>query len=155
MGLQDLPTKSHPELKAFVAGWGFDSYGIKKCDTNEFGPSPHSVCSFSFRIGDDTYSGCTKTPSPSGRHPVCQEFFKWAASKKLDLWNGKLSKSYFISYWSRGIRNPKEGKEEEITCYNPSVGNGWCGTCYNFKSRALKPGQDGYCFDGNKNESKY
>ena len=34
-----------PFLEAYVAGWGADN---SQCDSNDFGPSPHTMCKFPF-----------------------------------------------------------------------------------------------------------
>ena len=34
-----------PLLQAYVAGWGADN---SQCDSNDFGPSPHTMCKFPF-----------------------------------------------------------------------------------------------------------
>ena len=142
--LKDIPTQTDPELKAYIAGWGRMSpdaeNGRAFCDTKEFGPSPHTVCSFPFSYKGEIIHGCAKIPSPSSHHVICRQFFEWAASKQLDLWNDKLNKSYVIKYW-----NKKAKKKSQIRCYSPATNNGWCGTCYDFKGSTTTANQEGYC----------
>ena len=46
-----------PFLEAYVAGWGADN---SQCDSNDFGPSPHTMCKFPF-----VYKGKTNRLSMS------------------------------------------------------------------------------------------
>ena len=55
-----------------------------------------------------------------------------------------MDKSYHIKYLRKG-KNRGRPKIGGVTCYNPSAGNGWCGTCYDLKGDAVKENQEGYC----------
>ena len=144
-GINDQLTKSEPEMKAYVAGWGNDAYSKRTCSTNEFGPAPHTMCSFPFRFANSVFpSKCTTISSPSTYNSVCRQFSNWAWSKRIDLWGSKLDKSYFIKYWNR--TKGRRGGIERITCYSPSTCRyGWCGTCYDYGGGLLKSDEEGYC----------
>ena len=154
--VKDLPTESDPELKVYVAGWGKTAPGTGHpdgdayCDTNEFGPAPHSICSFPFNFDGDTYDRCTKIPTPSYHHPVCKRFFKWANSEGLNLWGGQLGKSYLIKFW-----NATSQKRNEVSCYNEFPSNGWCGTCYDWRGKTTKRNEEGYCDDSQRRKYIY
>ena len=139
-GLTDVPEDDDTYLKAYVAGWGMNK--DIKCTTNEFGPSPHHVCS-SFTHKTKLVSSCIKTEPPSSYHRVCKSFFKWAEDNDKDLWEEKFRTSYLIKYLKKGTNDTKK-----VTCYSPNAGKyGWCGTCYDFKGVTLRPNQEGYCAD--------
>ena len=58
-----------------VAGWGAAQFS---CDTDDFGPSPHSMCNFPFLHKGEMHRKCSHTPTPGADNPVCAQFYAWA-----------------------------------------------------------------------------
>ena len=90
-------------------------------------------------------SSCTKTPPPSNQNNICQQFNDWAEYNDIDLWKGKFDKSYQITHWKEPRHRLQRGRYANVTCYNPAVGNGWCGTCYDFGRNSVSQTQAGFC----------
>ena len=133
-------------------GWGHTTtpgkYGKSLCYTNEFGPAPHTLCSFPFSYKGHVFSDCIKTDVPSSRNPVCRNFFKWANKVKLKSEEKNLDSSYSIEYPSF-----KTGRRRvhHVRCYNPGViDHGWCGTCYDFLGDSIQKNDEGYCSTNRK-----
>ena len=141
----DIPENENTNFEAFVSGWGATSYPDVKCTTNNYGPSPNTACS-SFIYNDKIYDKCTKKPSPSSQHSVCNSFYKWANDNGVELWKDTYDRSYRIVYWQDSTRKFSRGRYKNVTCYNPSHGSfGWCGTCYEFGFDEVKLGDHGFC----------
>ena len=93
---------SGEDMMAFVAGWGA---AYSTCDTNDYGPTPHTQCKFPFVFKGKEYkrystcclsfcfqafqvetlkpiSSCSTSRPPSAHNKVCRQFFRW--SKKVD-----------------------------------------------------------------------
>ena len=68
--------------QAYVGGWGTSK---NKCDTNDFGPNPHSVCKFPFQYRGQVFNKCSRMPTPAAMNPVCNELFKWAQKQPTDV----------------------------------------------------------------------
>ena len=118
-----------------MAGWGA---AFSQCDSNMFGPSPHTMCKFPFVYKGKVHKECIKGPPPSADNKVCQQFFKWLkkADKSYDY--SDKSRQFSIYLW-----DPKINNARVTTCYSSESSEyGWCGTCYNGE---LQPGQEGYC----------
>ena len=64
---------------AYVSGWGLGHYS---CNTNDFGPNPHTMCKFPFVHNEQVHEKCTTLPTPASDNPVCKQLFKWAKKKK-------------------------------------------------------------------------
>ena len=125
-------------------GWGHTTpgkYGKSLCYTNEFGPAPHTLCSFPFIHRNEVFRGCIKADVPSSRHPVCRNFFKWANKVKLKSKEKNLDSSYSIEF-----HRFKTGRVHHVRCYNPGIrDHGWCGTCYDFQGDSIQRNDEGYC----------
>ena len=125
-------------------GWGHTTpgkYGKSLCYTNEFGPAPHTLCSFPFIHRNEVFRGCIKADVPSSRHPVCRNFFKWANKVKLKSEEKNLDSSYSIEF-----HRFKTGRVHHVRCYNPGIrDHGWCGTCYDFQGDSIQRNDEGYC----------
>ena len=99
--------------QAYVAGWGAAQFS---CDTNDFGPSPHTMCNFPYVHNGEMHSKCSHTPTPGADNPVCAQFFAWAKNKKR--WrdrvghNMDISESFKLYYWNEHHRKPSY-----TTCY--------------------------------------
>lgn len=134
----DIPIDTNTKLEAYVAGWGRTKAGL--CDTDKFGPSPYGVCSFPFKYDGKKFYGCSKTEPPSSKHPICEQFFQWSEDKNVHLWRDTHDKSYLIKY-----HDQYKDKTTKIRCYNPSNRFGWCGTCYDYFGKSVKPYEEGFC----------
>lgn len=131
-----------------MSGWGRTASGKANysCTTNDFGPSPNTLCSSPFFFDDKYHGKCTKRGSPSSQHVVCRNFLKWAKDNNLELWKDDFSKSYRIVYWQRSTGRYSRGRYQNVTCYNPSGGDyGWCGTCSDIGFNSTKIGEQGFC----------
>ena len=141
----DIPENEYTNFEAFVSGWGATGFEDVECTTNNYGPSPNTACS-NFIHNDKMYDKCTKTPSPSSQHPVCNKFYKWAEDNSIELWKDTFDKSYRIVYWQDSARKFSRGRYKNVTCYNLSHGSfGWCGTCYEYGFDEIKFGDHGFC----------
>ncbi|TRY62920.1 hypothetical protein TCAL_02031 [Tigriopus californicus] len=136
----DFPDISNRDqkLQAFVAGWGAV---YSQCDTNDQGPSPHTMCKFPFVYQGMVHHQCAQMPPPSHDNPVCQQFLRWHSrvGSRGRIQMGQEG-TFSIFYWDDAA-----GRAERTTCYMPNDRTsrfGWCGTCY---SGNLNPGQEGYC----------
>ena len=144
-GFPDIPEKENTLFRAFVSGWGATDFEDVNCTTNGYGPSPNSPCS-NFVHKGKMRNKCTKKPSPSSQHSVCNKFYKWAKDNSVELWKDSFDKSYRIVYWQNSRRKFSRGRYKNVTCYNPSHGSfGWCGTCYEYGFDELKFGDHGFC----------
>ena len=110
------------------------------------------MCNSNFIYKGETFgrsinitSSCTRTPPPSNQNNVCQQFNDWAEYNDVDLWRDKFDISYQIMYWKEGRRRFQRGRYANVTCYNPSTGNGWCGTCYDFGRKSISQTEAGFC----------
>ena len=56
-----------------VAGWGAAQFS---CDTDDFGPSPHSMCNFPFLHKGEMHRKCSHTPTPGKFLTMSTEFDK-------------------------------------------------------------------------------
>ena len=132
----DSPKDDTEELNAYVGGWGAS---FSQCDTNDYGPNPHTMCKFPFKYDGHTYNYCSRGKPPSAENKICKLFFKWlkkAAGKRVNFSDKSLHFSIYL--WDKRIQSARV-----TTCYSgePSK-HGWCGTCYNGD---VQPGQEGYC----------
>ena len=64
---------------AYVGGWGASQFS---CDTNHFGPNPHTMCKFPFVHNGQVHQRCAKIPTPAAHNPVCAQLFRWAKNKR-------------------------------------------------------------------------
>ena len=139
-------TNSEATFGCTLLGWGYNKDAKLGCYTNEFGPAPHTLCSFPFHYNGQSFYGCIKSDVPSSQHLACKIFFKWVNENNIAA--GKINKdgSYSIEYHSRFFSSEKNGSQRHVRCYNPSlIDNGWCGTCYDFMGSSTKKYEEGYC----------
>ena len=143
MNFPDIPGQA-PSAKGgkngtfvgYVAGWGA---AFSQCDSDDFGPSPHTPCKFPFVYKGQTYEDCSKDPPPSSGSKICHQFFRWLkqADKQAPADDNKNA-HYLIYYW-----NSKTEQPASKSCFaTQAFEHGWCGTCY---PGELEPGQEGYC----------
>ena len=131
----DHPSRSGKVFKAYVAGWGAE---YSQCDSNLFGPSPHTMCKFPFVYNGILHKSCAHIPPPSSDNEVCKQFHAWAKGKDPNFDPNDRSKVFSVFLWDL-----KVNKARVTTCY-PLLAyeSGWCGTCYEGE---LKPGEEGFC----------
>ena len=86
----------------------------------------------------------------SNHNNICQQFNDWTENNNLDLWKGTFDKSYQITYWRQRRKRFLRGYYANVTCYNPSSGNGWCGTCYDYGRDSVSFTETGFCPTGDQ-----